>query len=242
MIGFDWMRDVGALLDCGRQKVILDDREYKLRSRPAVGWVRRVVVQQDICIPDRCEYDVSTKVELRRRERAVEHYSSLWMSEARTVTDGVHVPRTLITDRLEDVPMRVLNVSGEPMHFKAGQPLAELHPVTEVVGAIPSEEGKNGYKAVIQEMISGVDPGVDEDTKTRLAQLLNEFTPVLSRNETDMGLTNIVMHRIDTADAEPTRQALRRQSKPASEAIDQMVPELLRAGLIEPSVSPWQLT
>ena len=54
-----------------------------------------------------------------------------------------------------------------------------------------------------------------------------------------MGLTSIVMHKIDTADAEPMRQVLRRQSKSASEAIDQMVPELLRTGLIEPSASPW---
>ena len=114
-----------------------------------------------------------------------------------------------------------------------------MHPVVEVLGTISDEKQNGSYESVIQEMISGVDPSVNENTKSELARLLREFSPVLSRNETDMGLTNIVMHKIDTADAAPTRQALRRQSKPASEAIDQMVPELLRAKLIEPSVSPW---
>jgi transposase InsO family protein len=125
------------------------------------------------------------------------------------------------------------------MHYKAGHPLAELHPVVEVLGTVPAEDGRVSYESVIQEMVSGVDPSVGDVVKSGLAQLLGEFTSVLSRNETDMGLTSIVMHKIDTADAEPARQVLRRQSKPATEAIDQMVPELLRTGLIEPSVSPW---
>ena len=239
MLGYDWMRDVGALLDCARQRLILDGHEHRLRSRPAGNWVRRVVVQEDICIPDHCEYDVSTRVELRRREQGIVDCSPLWMSETKAVRDGVHVPRTLITDRLQDVPIRVLNVSGEPVHFMVGQPLAELYPVIEVLGAVTSEEQDGSYEPVIREMVSGVDSSVGENTRRELVHLLREFTPILSKGETDMGLTDLVMHKIDTADAEPTRQVLRRQSKPASEAIDQMVPELLRAGLIEPSVSPW---
>ena len=47
------------------------------------------------------------------------------------------------------------------------------------------------------------------------------------------------MHRIDVGDAQPMRQQLRRQSKPAMEAIDKLIPEMLEANLIEPSASPW---
>ena len=54
-----------------------------------------------------------------------------------------------------------------------------------------------------------------------------------------MGLTNVVMHKINTGTAEPTRQQLRRQPKPAIEAIDQLIPDMMKAGLIEPSSSPW---
>jgi hypothetical protein len=68
---------------------------------------------------------------------------------------------------------------------------------------------------------------------------MREYSSVLSNNETDMGLTSIAMHRIDTGDAEPKRQQLRRQPQPAMEAIDQLVPEMLRMKLIEPSSSPW---
>ena len=103
------------------------------------------------------------------------------MSEAEVLKDGVHVPRTLVTDKLEDVPIRVLNVSGEPVHLKAGYPLAELHPVSEVIGAVPVEKEQVSYEAVIKEMVSGVDPSVDQEVKSELAQLLGEFASVISR-------------------------------------------------------------
>jgi len=43
VLGYDWMTDVGALFDCGREKLILNHREYKLQPQPANGWVRNVV-------------------------------------------------------------------------------------------------------------------------------------------------------------------------------------------------------
>ena len=97
-----------------------------------------MVVQEDVCIPDRCEYNVNTRVEFRRTDQNKDDCSPLWMSESEVLRDGVHIPRTLVTDKLEDVTMRVLNVSGEPMHYKAGHPLAELHPVVEVLGTVPN--------------------------------------------------------------------------------------------------------
>ena len=48
MIGYDWMRGVGALLDCRTQRLILNRRGYKLHSRPGNGWARRVTVQGEL--------------------------------------------------------------------------------------------------------------------------------------------------------------------------------------------------
>ena len=83
------------------------------------------------------------------------------------------------------------------MHIEAGQPLTELHAVDEVV-AVPPVDGKTvsekSNEPVFEEMVVNVDPSVDEETKVKLLQLLQEFAPVLSRDETDMGLRSIVMH------------------------------------------------
>jgi len=48
-----------------------------------------------------------------------------------------------------------------------------------------------------------------------------------------------VTHEIDTADARPIRQPLRRYPPSHQEAIDQQVSDMLRQGVIEPASSPW---
>ena len=86
----------------------------------------------------------------------------------------------------------------------------------------------------IECIVARVDPEVPSDIKQELIALMQEYGPVFSKNETDIGLTGAVMHRIDVADAQPTRQELRHQPQPAIEAIDKVIPEMLKANLIEP--------
>ena len=242
MIGYDWLRDVGAIFDFGSNSLSLNGKSFKLRSKPFTGWVRRVVVERDTHIPSHCEYNVSARVEFSKLGRTMPESTSLWMTEAKELRQGVYLPRTLLPNRPSEVPIRVMNVSGAPIQLRAGSVITELCPAEAVVADLSQEEqvpADPEMEKVISDMVSRVDPSVSTSDRDRLNELLHEFTPVLSRNESDMGLTNVVMHRIDTGDAQPTRQQLRRQPKPAMEAIDQLVPEMLKSSLIEPSASPW---
>ena len=47
------------------------------------------------------------------------------------------------------------------------------------------------------------------------------------------------MHNIDTADAKPVRQQLRRHPPAHRDAISQQVYDYLQQGVIEPASSPW---
>ena len=49
----------------------------------------------------------------------------------------------------------------------------------------------------------------------------------------------IIMHHIDTENARPVRQPLRRLPPAHMEAISDHVDNLLRQGIIEPASSPW---
>src|SRR5207245_5185190 len=55
----------------------------------------------------------------------------------------------------------------------------------------------------------------------------------------DLGRTDIARHQIDTGDARPIKQALRRQPFCQLQLIDDQVNEMLNHGIIEPSQSPW---
>jgi len=72
-----------------------------------------------------------------------------------------------------------------------------------------------------------------------LRSLLVAYQDVFSRSEVDLGLTDLMTHHIDTGDARPIRQQLRRFPPAHTEAISEHVDNMLSQGVIEPACSPW---
>jgi len=69
--------------------------------------------------------------------------------------------------------------------------------------------------------------------------LLITHKDVFAKSPTDIGFCNLLEHDIDTADAAPIRQPPRRPPLTSGTAEDDLVAEMLAAGVIEPSDSPW---
>jgi len=69
--------------------------------------------------------------------------------------------------------------------------------------------------------------------------MLRKYADVFSKRELDLGETSLAVHQIDTGDARPMRQTLHRQPHHLLDKIDENVQDMLRAGVIEPSCSPW---
>jgi len=65
------------------------------------------------------------------------------------------------------------------------------------------------------------------------------YSETFSQFEGDLGSTNVVMHRNDTAQTIPIRQRLRRYPPAHGQAISKQVDEYLQQEVIEPSSSPW---
>ena len=69
--------------------------------------------------------------------------------------------------------------------------------------------------------------------------LLITHRDVFAKSPTDIGFCNLLEHDIDTADAAPRRKPPRRPLLASGTAEDDLVAEMLAAGVIEPSDSPW---
>ena len=69
--------------------------------------------------------------------------------------------------------------------------------------------------------------------------LVHEYADVFSRSEFDLGHTDILPHRIDTGDSRPFKKQLRRHPIAHLDFIDNQVEQMLQAGVIENSSSPW---
>ena len=87
--------------------------------------------------------------------------------------------------------------------------------------------------------MSEVDESEPDEARFRLSHLLGEYSEVFSRSNEPVRTTNAILHRIDTGDAKPFRQALRQQPKMLRDDSDKLLGEVLRQGVVEPSISPW---
>ena len=213
-----------------------------------------MVLQGDVIVPVRSEVGVPGRVVLRSLSGDSSRYVC-WSTEPTSVSTGFHVSRIIIpSDRLVDIPVRVLNVQKEPATFKEGTNIASLQPVT-IVDSFPADEPlkscgveANGSLSLgeqkevpdyIQRLVDGVHDLLPESTCQILSDILVRHSEAFSQFEGDLGSTNVMMHRIDTALAIPIRQRLRRYPPAHVEAISKEVDEYLQQGVIEPASSPW---
>jgi len=70
-------------------------------------------------------------------------------------------------------------------------------------------------------------------------QFLQEHQNTFAKSSHDLGFCSLVEHDIDTGDAKPIRQPPRRPPLASGKAEDDLIDDILRAGVIESSESPW---
>ncbi|XP_048251534.1 uncharacterized protein LOC125379302 [Haliotis rufescens] len=75
--------------------------------------------------------------------------------------------------------------------------------------------------------------------RRKLAELLIEFQDVFARDELDLGNFNALEHTIDTGDAKPIKQRMRRTPLGFAEEEEAHLTKMLKAGVIQPSTSEW---
>jgi hypothetical protein len=70
-----------------------------------------------------------------------------------------------------------------------------------------------------------------------MRQLLCEYTDVFAQDEFDLGNFSAITHSIDTGDAKPIKERIRRTPQCFVEEEEKHLNKMLEAGIIEPSVS-----
>jgi len=73
----------------------------------------------------------------------------------------------------------------------------------------------------------------------KIAELLQKFSDTFSNNDTDLGLTHIVEHSIETGDAKPIKQPPRRVPMAFAQEEKNLIDQMMQQGIIKTSCSPW---
>ena len=80
---------------------------------------------------------------------------------------------------------------------------------------------------------------LEPSEQARVTDLLLEFEDIFAKDSKDIGKTTLITHDVNTGDAKPVCQAVRRQSPEEHRAMKEIVEELYRVGVIAPSRSQW---
>jgi len=80
---------------------------------------------------------------------------------------------------------------------------------------------------------------LNPDERSQLARLLTDFADVFTVSSDDLGHTSLVTQQIDTGSSQPICQPARRLPLHKRAEADTLLKDMLKKGVIEPSLSPW---
>ena len=241
MIGIEWLQINRVIWNFAEGEITLNGTKYQLSpsKRGERPWCRRVVLAEDQTIPPRSQLDLNTKVVYDTLRATQGNEIEAWATENRELQPDVLVARTMVPDRPGNVPVRVMNTTTSSVKMSKGQPVSDLEKLSPLVPHQSAMKCSRQKDDLIEGMLSEVDPSVPRHIQEQLRDILYHYTSVFSKNEWDVGWTELVHHEIDTGDHRPIRQAMRRYPINHLQAIDQHLDDMLKQRVITPACSPW---
>ncbi|KAL7865827.1 hypothetical protein SRHO_G00110740 [Serrasalmus rhombeus] len=136
-----------------------------------------------------------------------------------------------VETRLEPTVVKLRTVTGElaPMLGRGVVTVRVQQPVGEEMDRLAAVRG------IWERNCDNLEP----QQRKELWEVLREFKDIFALTEGKVGLTHLLQHEIDTGDAKPIKTRPRRLPLEHQAAADSAIEEMLRAGIIEPSDSPW---
>lgn len=92
----------------------------------------------------------------------------------------------------------------------------------------------------LQDLFNRSIKDMNTQQRIKIAELLIKYATVFAKNDMDLGLYNgPIKHKIDTGDAQPIRQRLRRTPLKFENEEEKHLQQMLEKGVIQPSCSDW---
>ena len=132
--------------------------------------------------------------------------------------------------------IHVANVTARPISIHPKSVLAELQPVT--IETILNQMVVDSNDRDLIDKVT-INDNLPADVRDVCVELLHKWKDVFSRSDDDIGHTTAVRHRIDLYDDIPFKQRPRRIPPSMLEEVKSHLRQLLSAGVIRKSKSPW---
>lgn len=135
------------------------------------------------------------------------------------------------------IPVQLFNSTGQDMVIEPSTVLCELQQVT--VEKNPGTSVQPFDQEWMDNCFDLSRCNLKENQSENFKQFLQSWAHLFSKNDLDIGHTTAVKHRIELIDETPFKQTHRRIPPSMIAEVKQHLHQLLEAGIIRPSYSPW---
>jgi len=262
ILGIDWLQDHECEWDFVKRRIrFMNGNWVDLANRP-FETCRRVYVESDVVIQPREERMIPARATLI----SIRQKPPISMIETHRLKPGIHIGRTLIPPEHDKAQVCLLNTTMEPQLITKGTCLGNLQPARlldivdqqETMLKVPEEPEKSegpegpelteepekpekpeGPESAITKLMGQLPDDITDEQRQTVQQLLMSYEDIFSKDEYDVGRTDLIEYHIDTGNNRPIRQPLRRQPLKHLDEIDKNVEAMQQHGIIEPAASPW---
>ena len=248
ILGLDCLEDWRCKVDFGRQEMWVDGVKvqcYRLDVPPVCC---RVTLRDTVTLPPfsgkvvQCQMqDDLTDIDV------ILEPSARWSGPGKVVVDAA-----VMRPSAKTIPVRVINVSDQPVKFYKGTTVgqcqsAEVVPQETGAAAESSKTDETLYATIdgmqvpehLQDIWKRSAELLNKDEMVKLSNLLCTHSDAFSKSKEDLGKTDVVRHQIDTGTFPPIRQRARRLPIHQRQEESSQIEDMTRRGVIEPSESPW---
>ena len=160
----------------------------------------------------------------------------------------------LVKSRKKTIPVRLINPTECTIHVKKDTLVGYSSPVkrkstSDVKGHVPEKPKVAITDDMIQAKIDGLPDYLKSlfddmshlsmEEKYKYVELINLNKDVFQDPEGPLGYTDLAEHTIDTGTEKPVKERLRRADIGKRKIVEDETEKMLKAGVIEPSTSPW---
>ncbi|XP_071123870.1 uncharacterized protein [Mytilus edulis] len=207
VLGYDFMVKNKCVIDIANCTLKLNNQTIACELESPIPSLFRITIGQKVTIPPRSEMMVKANINEGETGKA----NLVIDSTAELLQDrGILVAKALYKGEQSELPIRVMNLSDSPQTLTKNSwaANAELLPEQNIMNETTHDESEGipQFKEIYDRCKNVLTP---EQTST-LKNLLHKNQKAFSMSIYDIGLTDIVQHKIDTNGARPVKHAPRR--------------------------------
>ena len=259
ILGNDFLSNFGAQLDFGQKTLNIDGNVIPLRpQRLTCDSVTSLVrVPQQVTIPAQSYVEIPGQInraQLIEQDCIVQPLSNAPVLGEEPGLCVVESVGKVAQNR--KIPVVIVNTTGRDYTLPArsviglaeviSDPEARIATVEEFIKS--EEEKSEGQMSgdaaavaadTVQENKKANLSHVSESQRQKIQDVLDRNADLFAKNDCDLGQTHLVKAKIDTGDHPPIQQKPYRLPFSQRQLVEQHIQDMLKAGVIEPSQSPW---